>query len=64
MTAARPTATGTPGYTETMPCEPESARRARRLVSAVLNTWGIGELAEVGVQIPQWPHTFTALPWG
>jgi anti-sigma regulatory factor (Ser/Thr protein kinase) len=50
-TSARPTATGAPGYTETMPCEPESARRARLLVSAVLNTWGIGELAEVGVQI-------------
>ncbi|MER5347636.1 ATP-binding protein [Streptomyces mirabilis] len=51
MTAARPTATGTPGYTETMPCKPESARRARLLVSAALNTWGIGELAEVGVQV-------------
>ncbi|CAM5418885.1 hypothetical protein SALBM311S_10946 [Streptomyces alboniger] len=51
MTAARPNATGTPGYTETMPCEPESARRARLLVSAALDTWGIGELAEAGVQI-------------
>lgn len=51
MTAARPTATGAPGYTETMPCEPESARRARLLVSVALNTWGIGELAENGVQI-------------
>ncbi|PPS73852.1 MULTISPECIES: ATP-binding protein [Streptomyces] len=51
VTAARPTATGSPGYTETLPCEPESARRARLLVSAALNTWGIGELAEVGVQI-------------
>ncbi|MEV5953782.1 ATP-binding protein [Streptomyces sp. NPDC051987] len=50
-TAARPTATGAPGYTETMPCEPESARRARLLVSAALNTWGIGELAEDGVQV-------------
>ncbi|MFF1318908.1 ATP-binding protein [Streptomyces chartreusis] len=51
MTAARPTATGTPGYTETMPCEPESARRARMLVSAALSTWDIGELAEAAVQI-------------
>ncbi|MFD8724305.1 ATP-binding protein [Streptomyces sp. NPDC059629] len=51
MTAARPTATGAPGYTETMPCEPESARRARLLVSAALNTWGIGQLAEDGVQV-------------
>ncbi|GHH57992.1 hypothetical protein FHS35_008923 [Streptomyces umbrinus] len=50
-TAPRPSATGTPGYTETMPCEPESARRARLLVSAVLNTWGIDGLVEVGVQI-------------
>ncbi|MEH0586146.1 ATP-binding protein [Streptomyces sp. B21-106] len=51
LTAARPTANGSPGYTETLPCEPESARRARLLVSAALNAWGIGELAEVGVQI-------------
>ena len=51
MTDARPTATGAPGYTETMPCEPESARRARLLVSAALSAWGIGELAGVGVQI-------------
>ncbi|MFE9445597.1 tyrosine-type recombinase/integrase [Streptomyces sp. NPDC006602] len=51
MTEARPTATGAPGYTETMPCEPESARRARLLVSAALSAWGIGELAGVGVQI-------------
>jgi anti-sigma regulatory factor (Ser/Thr protein kinase) len=34
-----------------MPCEPESARRARLLVSAALSTWGIGELIEAGVQI-------------
>ncbi|MEU4685332.1 ATP-binding protein [Streptomyces xinghaiensis] len=50
-TDARPTATGAPGYTETMPCEPASARRARLLVSAALSAWGIGELAEAGVQI-------------
>ncbi|MGW3949978.1 ATP-binding protein [Streptomyces sp. NPDC004752] len=46
MTAARPTTTGAPGYSETMPCEPESAHRARQLVSTALNTWGIGELAD------------------
>ncbi|AZS86696.1 ATP-binding protein [Streptomyces griseoviridis] len=51
MTAARPTATGAPGYTETMPCERESARRARLLVAAVLDAWGIGELAGDGVQV-------------
>ncbi|MER6380739.1 ATP-binding protein [Streptomyces sp. NPDC001127] len=48
MTAARPTATGAPGYSETMPCEPESARRARQLVAAALSTWGVSELADVG----------------
>jgi anti-sigma regulatory factor (Ser/Thr protein kinase) len=47
----RPTAVGPPGYTETLPCEPETARRARRLVSAALNTWGIGELADAGTLI-------------
>ncbi|MFF3512768.1 ATP-binding protein [Streptomyces sp. NPDC002573] len=35
----------------TLPCEPETARRARRLVSAALNTWGIGELADAGTLI-------------
>ncbi|MGW0865349.1 hypothetical protein [Streptomyces sp. NPDC002611] len=34
-----------------MPCEPESARRARLLVIAALNAWDIGELADPGVQI-------------
>ncbi|MEU7649552.1 MULTISPECIES: ATP-binding protein [Streptomyces] len=51
MSAASPTATGNPGYTETMPCKPASARRARLLVSTALHAWGIGELAEVGVLI-------------
>jgi anti-sigma regulatory factor (Ser/Thr protein kinase) len=47
----RPAAVGSPGYTETLACEPETARRARRLVSAALNTWGIGELADAGTLI-------------
>lgn len=51
MTATKPTATGTPGYTETMPCEPESAHRARLLVSAALNTWGIDALVEAGTLV-------------
>ncbi|MER0445749.1 ATP-binding protein [Streptomyces sp. Edi4] len=51
MTAARPTGTGAPGYTETWPCEPESARRARLLVSAALNTWGADELVDAGTCI-------------
>jgi anti-sigma regulatory factor (Ser/Thr protein kinase) len=48
MTAARPAGTGTPGYSETLLSEPESARRARLLVSAALSAWGIGELADPG----------------
>ncbi|MFH8288876.1 ATP-binding protein [Streptomyces sp. NPDC018059] len=48
MSAASPAATGSPCYTETLPREPESARRARFLVSAALHAWGIGELTEVG----------------
>ncbi|MFF3692063.1 ATP-binding protein [Streptomyces sp. NPDC002221] len=51
MTAARPTGTGAPGYTETWPCEPESARRARLLVSAALNAWGADELVDAGTCI-------------
>ncbi|MFJ8308755.1 MULTISPECIES: ATP-binding protein [unclassified Streptomyces] len=49
--SARPAADGAPGYTETMPCEPESALRARLLVSAALNAWGIAELADVGMLV-------------
>ncbi|MGA4849206.1 ATP-binding protein [Streptomyces sp. G5(2025)] len=51
MSAASPTATGNPGYTETMPCKPASARRARLFVSTALHAWGIGELTEVGVLV-------------
>ncbi|MBZ9645120.1 ATP-binding protein [Streptomyces sp. PSKA30] len=47
----KPTAVGSPAYTETFACEPETARRARQLVSAALNTWGIGELADAGTLI-------------
>ncbi|MGW3122188.1 ATP-binding protein [Streptomyces sp. NPDC001107] len=47
----RPTAVGPPAYTETLPCKPETARRARLLVTAALNTWGIGELADAGTLI-------------
>ncbi|WP_129307714.1 ATP-binding protein [Streptomyces sp. L2] len=46
----RPTV-GPPGYTETLPCEPETASRARGVVSVALNTWGIAELAEAGTLI-------------
>ncbi|WP_308402710.1 ATP-binding protein [Streptomyces sp. AC550_RSS872] len=48
---ARPAAKGAPGYTETMPVEEASARRARLLVSAALHTWGIEDLADSGVLV-------------
>lgn len=51
MTAARASGTDVPSYTETWDCEPESAAKARRLVSAAFSLWGIGERADVGVLI-------------
>lgn len=50
-TSAGPASIGTPGYSETMPCEPESARRARLLISAALNTWGIGDLVDTATLV-------------
>lgn len=41
MTAAKPNATGTPGYTVELPCVPESVGRARALVSSVLAAWDL-----------------------
>ena len=51
MTMTRPHAIGAPGYSETMPCEPASASRARRLVRAALNTWTLGDLIDDGTLI-------------
>ncbi len=51
MTATRPHAIGAPGYSETWPCEPESAGRARSLVRAALHTWGLEVLVDDGVLI-------------
>ncbi|MFD7506255.1 ATP-binding protein [Streptomyces sp. NPDC059850] len=51
MTMTRPNALGAPGYSERMPCEPESASRARRLVRAALNTWDLGHLIGDGTLI-------------
>lgn len=51
MTATRPHATGAPGYSETWPCEPKSAQRARSLVRAALNTWGLEVLLDDGALI-------------
>lgn len=39
--AARASAVGHPAYTETMPCRPENARRARVLVSLALSAWDL-----------------------
>ncbi|MFE7460596.1 ATP-binding protein [Streptomyces sp. NPDC012600] len=50
-TAARPNATGAPGYSETLPCRPESARRARLLVSMALKTWGFSAWTDTGTLI-------------
>ncbi|MFJ8076176.1 ATP-binding protein [Streptomyces sp. NPDC096176] len=50
-TAAGPASIGAPGYRETMPCEPESARRARLLISAALNIWGIGSLVDTATLV-------------
>lgn len=33
-------------YTETMPCQPESARKARELVAVALSAWGLDALAD------------------
>ncbi|GGS79416.1 ATP-binding protein [Streptomyces cinerochromogenes] len=50
-TATRPMPKGDPGYAETMPCEPQSAKRARSLVATALSTWGIGDLLDAGTLI-------------
>ncbi|MFJ6843565.1 ATP-binding protein [Streptomyces griseoluteus] len=42
----RPRPTGHPGYSETLPRIPESARTARRLVRAALSAWGLDDLAD------------------
>lgn len=43
--------TGCPGYSETLPRQPESAVVARRLVRAALTVWGLDELADDGALI-------------
>ncbi|MET9146119.1 ATP-binding protein [Streptomyces sp. NPDC004042] len=48
-TQARPT--GHPGYSETLPREPESASTARRLLHTALSCWGLDELAEDGALV-------------
>ncbi|MEU7149755.1 ATP-binding protein [Streptomyces sp. NPDC045456] len=46
MAAFRPTATATPGFSETLSCKPESVARARRLVETALKTWELYEFAD------------------
>ncbi|MEU6462334.1 ATP-binding protein [Streptomyces sp. NPDC046976] len=48
-TRVRPT--GHPGYSETLPRDPESAATARRLVCVALSTWGLDELTDDAVLI-------------
>ncbi|MFF7227813.1 ATP-binding protein [Streptomyces sioyaensis] len=48
-TRARPT--GHPGYSETLPREPESAATARRLVHAACAMWNLDDLADDGALI-------------
>lgn len=48
-TETRPT--GCPGYSETLPCAPESARIARNLVHTALTVWGHEDLAQDGTSI-------------
>ncbi|CDR09841.1 ATP-binding protein [Streptomyces iranensis] len=47
----RPAATGHPAYSQSLPCEAESAIRARRLVRAACTAWGLAPLAEAGALI-------------
>ncbi|QXE35103.1 ATP-binding protein [Streptomyces sp. GMY02] len=48
MTAPRSAAIDVPAYSEALPCEDASARRARRLVRTALNTWGLSNLVDAG----------------
>lgn len=43
--------TGPPGYSETLPREPESAATARRLLRTACSVWGLDDLAEDGALI-------------
>ncbi|WP_376735799.1 ATP-binding protein [Streptomyces broussonetiae] len=43
--------TGCPGYSETLPREPESAAAARRLVRTACFVWGLDDLSEDGALV-------------
>ncbi|MGY0059697.1 ATP-binding protein [Streptomyces sp. LZ34] len=46
MSSAIASRTGHPSYSQTLPCEPESARRARLLVRTACDTWHLPDLAD------------------
>ena len=46
ISSAIASGTGHPAYSQTLPCEPESARRARLLVRTACDTWHLPELAD------------------
>nr|WP_145488469.1 MULTISPECIES: ATP-binding protein [Streptomyces] len=48
-TRVRPT--GHPGYSETLPRDPQSAATARGLVRAAISTWGLDDLTDDAVLI-------------
>lgn len=48
---ARPTPTGHPGYTQTMPCTARSVVPARSLVRTALETWGLAHLTDTAALI-------------
>ncbi|MFF8566423.1 ATP-binding protein [Streptomyces albidoflavus] len=45
-THLEPAPTGHPAYTETLPCTPESAPAARRLIRQALGAWALDALAD------------------
>ncbi|WP_256103154.1 ATP-binding protein [Streptomyces sp. ODS05-4] len=51
ISTPRPHTVGAPGYRQELPCAPESAVRARRLIKAALCTWTLSRLAEDGTVV-------------
>ncbi|MFE5406733.1 ATP-binding protein [Streptomyces sp. NPDC056580] len=50
-TAVRFSGTDVPSFSETWDCQPESAAKARRLITAALSKWGIEGLTEIGALV-------------
>ncbi|MFE0041606.1 ATP-binding protein [Streptomyces albireticuli] len=46
-----PAATGAPSYSESLPCQADSARRARLLVTVACHTWGLPRLVVPGILV-------------